>query len=89
VNVHDFGRSAREVPVSDVPFEAEPFDRWAAIWAIRMRGIQGRERSFESMYNKCPKELAFVTESIAKKIQIKYTVLKRQERRLEVVTRRK
>jgi hypothetical protein len=54
-----------------------------------MRGIQGRERSFESMYNKCPKELAFVTESIAKKIQIKYTVLKRQERRLEVVTRRK
>lgn len=41
------------------------------------------------MYNKCPKELAFITESIAKKNQIKYTVLKRRERRLEVVTRRK
>jgi hypothetical protein len=46
VNVHDFGRSAIEVPEYEVLF-----DIWAAIWASRMRGIEGRRESLESIYN--------------------------------------
>jgi hypothetical protein len=64
VKFHDLGSSARGFPELDVslgvpfevPFEvpfALPFEaveRCEAIWARRMRGINGRERTLESMY---------------------------------------